>query len=339
MPNPPFSISASLSKRLLKSRTAAVPAAASDIKATQYLYRPPKLSPPTCPCNTTTYPLPSPSCRSASTQTHSNFHRQLAARRNTAKMSTMPAQHGHSEACCNIPPIVSADYDPKGGYEALGGYKTYVTGPSDATKGIVTIYDIFGYYPQTLQGTDILASSGATKYRVFIPDWFKGDPADLAWFPPDTEEKQKNLGGFFQKNPPPGVASQLPGYVKALSETYPQIKEWAIIGYCWGGKVVSLATASPENPFKAGVEVHPAMVDPKDAEGIKVPLALLASKDENPEDVKKFEANLTGPKYVETFPDQIHGWMAARSNLEDDRVRSEYKRGYQTVLDFLSEHL
>lgn len=98
-------------------------------------------------------------------------------------------------------------------------------------------------------------------------------------------------------------------------------------------------TSSPENPFKAGIEAHPAMIDPADAGKIKVPLALLASKDENPEDVKKFEANLTGPKHVEIFPDQIHGWMAARANLEDERVKSEYKRGYQTVLKFLSEHL
>ncbi|KAI1309631.1 hypothetical protein F5Y03DRAFT_68007 [Xylaria venustula] len=337
MPHSPFSIPTSLPRHLPKPRTAVTTTAASDIQASPFRVR---LSFPACPCpgSITASPLPPPSSRSISTQTNSNLHKRLTAR-NTATMSTMPAQHGHSEACCNIPPIISKGYEAQGGYEELGGYKTYVTGPSGTTKGVVTIYDIFGYYPQTLQGADILASSGATKYKVFIPDWFKGDPAALAWFPPDNEEKQQKLGGFFQKHPPPGVASQLPGYVKALSEKYPDIKEWAILGFCWGGKVVSLVTASPENPFKAGVEAHPAMVDPKDAEGIKIPLALLASKDEPPEDVKKFEANLTGPKHVETFPDQIHGWMAARSDLEDERVKSEYKRGYQTVIDFLSKHL
>ncbi|KAI0428381.1 hypothetical protein F5Y09DRAFT_332624 [Xylaria sp. FL1042] len=338
MPNPPFSISASLSKHLPKSRTAVATAAASDIRAAPF--RSPQLPLPTCPCNTTSYTsLASSSSRSITTQTNSSFHTKQLITRNTATMSTMPAQHGHSEACCNIPPIVSTGYEGKGAYEELGGFKTYVTGPSGTTKGVVTIYDIFGYYPQTLQGADIVASSGATKYKVFIPDWFKGDPAALEWFPPDTEEKQKKLGGFFQKNPPAGVASQLPGYVKALSEKYPEIKEWAILGFCWGGKVVSLISASPENPFKVGVEAHPAMVDPKDAEGIKIPLALLASKDEDPADVKKFEANLTVPKHVETFPDQIHGWMAARSDLNDERVKGEYKRGYEIVLDFLSKHL
>ncbi|KAI1130035.1 alpha/beta-hydrolase [Nemania abortiva] len=345
-------MSVPLSKHLPKSRTAAVTIAASSIGANQYsttssrpqLCLSTQLSNTTAATSTTTNTYPartSSGSRSIiATQANSNFHRLLTTNLgNTARMSTMPAQHGHSEACCNIPPIVSQGYDAKGSYEELGGYKTYVTGPSGTTKGLVTIYDIFGYYPQTLQGADIIASSGAAKYKVFIPDWFKGDPADLEWFPPNTEEKQKKLGGFFQKYPPPSVAGEVPGYVKALSEKYPEIKEWAILGFCWGGKVVSIATSSPENPFKAGVEAHPAMVDPKDAEGIKIPLALLASKDENPDDVKKFEANLTGPKHVETFGDQIHGWMAARSDLEDERVKSEYKRGYETVLGFLSEHL
>lgn len=98
-------------------------------------------------------------------------------------------------------------------------------------------------------------------------------------------------------------------------------------------------TSNPDTVFKAAVECHPAMVDPADAEKIKVPLALLASKDESPEDVKKFEANLKVPKHVETFSDQIHGWMAARSDLENERVRAEYVRGYETVLKFLAKHV
>ena len=42
----------------------------------------------------------------------------------TAKMSTMPASHGHNEACCNIPPVVSKGYDAKGSYEEVDGLKT-----------------------------------------------------------------------------------------------------------------------------------------------------------------------------------------------------------------------
>ncbi|KAI1103216.1 Alpha/Beta hydrolase protein [Jackrogersella minutella] len=257
----------------------------------------------------------------------------------SCKMSTMPAQHGHSEACCNIPPVVAKGYSAKGGYEELGGYKSYVTGPQEATKGIITIFDIFGFFPQTLQGADILSTSDhSQKYKVFIPDWFNGEPCPISIFPPDTEEKQKTLGAFFQKNSPPSVAAKVPDYVKAVAAKHPEITSWTIIGFCWGGKVVSLVTSKADTIFKAGVEIHPAMVDPSDAAGIKVPLALLASKDEPPEDVKKFEAALTGPKLVETFADQIHGWMAARSDLEDEHVKAEYIRGYETVLKFLSQH-
>lgn len=54
------------------------------------------------------------------------------------------------------------------------------------------------------------------------------------------------------------------------------------------------------------------MVDSNDAKGITIPLCMLASKDEDRDAVKKFEEALKVPKHVETFDDQIHGWMAAR---------------------------
>lgn len=265
--------------------------------------------------------------------------RSHPAQPQTARMSTMPAQHGHNQACCNIPPVVSKGYDAKGSYEEVGGFKTYITGPSTAKKGILVIYDIFGYFPQTLQGADILATSADQKHRVFIPDWFEGEPCPIEWYPPNTEDKQKKLGGFFEKNPPPKVAGQVPPYIKAAKEKYPEITEWAILGYCWGGKVVSLVLSGDSNPFKVGGSVHPAMVDPKDAEGIKVPLILLASKEEPDDAVAKFSETLKVDKHVETFKDQIHGWMAARADLEDARVKEEYTRGYKTVVEFFARHL
>lgn len=58
-----------------------------------------------------------------------------------------------------------------------------VTGPKEATRGIISIFDIFGFYPQTLQGSDILATSDdAHKYKVFVPDWFKGEPCPIEWY-------------------------------------------------------------------------------------------------------------------------------------------------------------
>jgi dienelactone hydrolase len=80
------------------------------------------------------------------------------------------------------------------------------------------------------------------------------------------------------------------------------------------------------------------MVDASDAEGLSVPTMLLASKEEPEEEVKKFENNLKVAKHVEVFKDQIHGWMAARADLNDSRVKEEYERGYKTVVEFFGKN-
>ncbi|EGD94076.1 dienelactone hydrolase [Trichophyton tonsurans CBS 112818] len=255
-----------------------------------------------------------------------------------AAMSTMPATHGHNEACCNIPPVITSGYVPKGSYEELGGLKTYVTGASDATKGIVAVFDIFGYVDQTVQGADILGASSGSKYKVFMPDWFKGNPCPTEWYPPDTEQKQKDLGAWFGNNAPHGVADALPGYVEALKAANPSIESWALIGYCWGGKVTELVTSRDSNPFSIAAGIHPAMVDTAGADKIRVPYMLLASQEEPADTIKEFESKLNVPHHVETFGDQVHGWMAARADLANPRSKEEYIRGYKTVLRFFNQH-
>ena len=103
-------------------------------------------------------------------------------------------------------------------------------------------------------------------------------------------------------------------------------------------QIVSL-TAQSGTPFSAVAEVHPAMVDPADAKGIKVPLCMLASGDEDAKAVSEFGKTLSVENHVETFGDQIHGWMAARGDLENEKVRKEYERGYQVLLDFYRKYL
>jgi dienelactone hydrolase len=107
--------------------------------------------------------------------------------------------------------------------------------------------------------------------------------------------------------------------------------------FCWGGKVIAL-TSQAGTSFKAVAQCHPAMIDPNEALTISIPLCMLASKDEPVDNVKKFEENLRGEKYVEIFSDQIHGWMAARSDLADPRVKAEYERGYKTLLQFFAKY-
>jgi dienelactone hydrolase len=83
----------------------------------------------------------------------------------------------------------------------------------------------------------------------------------------------------------------------------------------------------------------PAFVAAEDAANIKIPFCALMSKDEDVEEVKKFELALKEPHHVETFEDQIHGFMSARSDLENEKVKQEYERGYQIVVDFFAKYL
>lgn len=214
-----------------------------------------------------------------------------------------------------------------------------MTGPADAAKGLISIFDIFGFVGQTLQGADILAlGNGKQTHKVFMPDWFNGNAVPTEWYPPDTEEKQRKLGEWFGNNDPGSIAAALPQYVRAAQAANPSIESWAILGYCWGGKVVELVTSSDANPFAAAAVAHPAMIDPKSADTIRVPFLLLASGEDPVNDVKAFESNLKVENHVETFKDQVHGWMAARADLSDARKKAEYARGYQTVLDFFGKH-
>lgn len=144
----------------------------------------------------------------------------------------MKATGGHSQACCNIPPIVSSGYAKKGDYQTIDNRKTYVTGPTaDASKGILVIMDIFGFFDQTIQGCDILATADDhQKYAVFMPDAFDGEPLPIDLFPPDNEDKQKKVGEFFGKNSPPSFVPKALGVVKDAQAKYPNIKEWGVVG-------------------------------------------------------------------------------------------------------------
>jgi hypothetical protein len=60
--------------------------------------------------------------RSTSTQLKPRFYLQPKVYQRQYTMAQ--AMHGHSAACCSIPPIVSKGYEPKGKYETIGGLKT-----------------------------------------------------------------------------------------------------------------------------------------------------------------------------------------------------------------------
>lgn len=92
-----------------------------------------------------------------------------------------------------------------------------------------------------------------------MPDFFDGKPADISWYPPDNKEKEKKLGEFFQSSAaPPKTLERIPKVLEEIQSKNKDIKEWGIVGYCWGGKIVALSSGK-DSHFKAAAAAHPAM--------------------------------------------------------------------------------
>jgi hypothetical protein len=65
-----------------------------------------------------------------------------------------------------------------------------------------------------------------------------------------------------------------------------------------------------------------------DAELLTIPHLLLASKDENPAEVKGYVDYFSSSKVpgeAHTYATMFHGWMAARAKLSEE----EYLKGYE----------
>lgn len=92
---------------------------------------------------------------------------------------------------------------------------------------------------------------------------------------------------FHEVAAPPKAVAKVGSVMSALQSEHLSITSWSAIGYCWGGKIVRLS-AREGTPFKAAVQTSPALVDPKGASEVVIPMAVLASKDENAEAIKEW---------------------------------------------------
>ncbi|KAH9945607.1 hypothetical protein B0H21DRAFT_694051 [Amylocystis lapponica] len=255
-------------------------------------------------------------------------------------MSTATVIHNSNEACCTIPPVKS-DYAPKGSYKSYAGFtKVYVTGPAlPADTAIVTVFDIFGFKPQTQQGADILAEQ--LNAHVVMPDFFEPDDAlPVEAFPPVTDADKARLQAFFG-----GPANPGPNLQKLLRVGHALKADGAkfvgAYGLCWGGKVSVLAGSVPETPFGGIAIVHPAMLSAADSEGLKVPLGIYPSKDEPIEEYEKIVEIVSKNPYkakndYKFYKDTFHGFAGARADLDDPDNKKYFEDLYSTLVRFFT---
>jgi len=240
-------------------------------------------------------------------------------------------------ACCSIPPV-HHDYEAKGEYKSFAGIdKVYMVGPEGTGKAIIIIYDIFGYFPQTLQGADILAE--AVQTRVLMPDFLKGKPFPVDKFPPKGKTEEAELQLFFATTANPVLT--LP-YITAVGEQLKKegVSKVGVLGFCWGGKL-SILSGHQEWP-DAVAAIHPAMLSAGDADALKVPLGLFPTQDEPIEEYEKMIKAISDKPWAsknvyKVYPTQIHGFAAARGDLTDPEVKAQYEDVYGRTATFFKE--
>ncbi|EHY61240.1 hypothetical protein HRR81_009552 [Exophiala dermatitidis] len=254
----------------------------------------------------------------------------------------------YSESCCTAKPVIEEGvYKERGSFTTIDGDRAYVSGGSSSTGGILFIYDVFGYTSQTLQGADILANSELESI-VVVPDLFGGEYMKKEWYAEKTERNETQIKAFLSSKASietavqrllgkDGADAQEGGLLASVKERYPSVTKWAVIGYCWGGKVAALVSGTG-TPFKVAVSTSPALLDPADAAKVVIPMAVLASKDEPADAVRAYGDALKVEKHVETWPQSVHGWMSSRADLSDPQQKREYQRGYKVAIDFIKQH-
>ncbi|KAH7340511.1 alpha/beta-hydrolase [Rhizoctonia solani] len=248
----------------------------------------------------------------------------------------MATIHNSNTACCTIPTVVPKEqYKEKGEYKPYGSYKkAYIVGSPNSGKAIIGVYDIFGYWPQTQQGADILAET--LDALVIYPDFFDGKPWDNNDFPPKTDESKQKLQEFF------GGVAKVEERVKNVGELADQLradgaKFVGAIGFCWGAKVVTVAASTGK--IDGVASIHPAFLDVKDAENLKVPIGLFPSKDEPLDEYEKIIKTISTKPFAsknayKVYSNMHHGWAAARADLDNPENKKDYEDVYGTAVTF-----
>jgi len=253
-----------------------------------------------------------------------------------------------NKACCSIPPVTTHNYQAKGAYETFEDMQVYSIGEKNQ-KTIICIFDIFGFYPQVLQGADLLAALG---FRVVIPDFFRGKPFPSEKFPPfesplkhgpTTDEDKKQFQDFFSDAGRPDLRLpellRVAAWVKAAGA--PSV---GVYGLCWGAKVAIMAGGQDPAVFSSVAQAHPAMLSVDDFEALKVPIATYISQDEEKDvaeqGIKIANAKPFGKKNdFKVYPDMHHGFAGSRSNLADPAHLAGFEDVYQRLATFFKATL
>jgi dienelactone hydrolase len=249
-----------------------------------------------------------------------------------------------SGKCCPTDrTAVTSDYVPQGKTIKAGEGENksevdvYVASGGEAVTvhnyAMVVCYDIFGVHAATQQFCDKL--SEVTGALVVMPDFFRGEPWPLDKFPPadfkDLTDWVAKAGSW------PMVKSDLD---KVLPMFGADVKRWACLGFCWGGKISSHVVRDDVERFFAAACAHPAFLSADDARLAKLPWCVVPSKDEPPMDdfAAALDANKDVDTYFERYDDMHHGFCSARSDWSVPEQAQRATEALNLFANFFKKH-
>lgn len=204
----------------------------------------------------------------------------------------------------------------------------YLTGPANATKGIVVLQEIFGVNHHIRDMADRFAAAG---YKVIAPAMFdragkKG--VDLGYGPDDRKE------GFGTKQQiDDGKAVQdVEAAAKALG-----VQSVGVVGYCWGGSMAWLG-ATRTHAFKAAVCWYGGGIPATKDEKPNCPVQMHFGEEDGGIPMDQVEAVKKAQPDVEvyTYPKAGHGFGC---NERDSFNKEAYELAQQRTLEFFKKHL
>ncbi|KAH9207410.1 putative dienelactone hydrolase [Leptodontidium sp. 2 PMI_412] len=241
---------------------------------------------------------------------------------------------------------VKHEGQPCGRIENIGETEIYISEPTSSASngyGILYLTDIIGH---KFVNAQLLADQYAENgYVVVVPDLFHGDPvpfnSDMATFSIPTW-MQGAYGAKKVPHTPPNVDPIVQAGLDTLRQKH-NCKKIALVGYCFGAKYAVRFLGSGQ--VDVGFIGHPAMVEKKELEGVKRPLALAAAETDDifPANMRHdFEETL---RKLEGVPYQINLYSGVTHGFGvrcDPKVRAQRfakESAFFQALQWFEEHL
>ncbi|KAK6930042.1 Dienelactone hydrolase [Dillenia turbinata] len=236
-----------------------------------------------------------------------------------------------STQCYENPPTLNSTCGA-GNVEALGGFKTYVTGPADSKHAILLVSDVFGFEAPKLR--KLADKVGAAGFLVVVPDFLYGDPFDLT-------NPQFNREAWIALHTPGKGYEDAKLVIQGLKGR--GVSAIGAAGFCWGAVVVSKVAATED--IQAAVLLHPGRITVEEISQVKVPMAILGAEIDQSfpsEQVKQYEEILSTKCKVDSFgkvyPGVAHGWTVRYNEEEEFAVKSA-EEAHEDMLNWFIKHV